>query len=64
MAPVAWLIDPDWCPSDLRSTPILTEIPTWSVDHARPAMRYVYRVRRDPILKDFFLKLKAFADVR
>ena len=64
MAPVAWLINPDWCPSVLISTPILTEIPTWSIDHARPAMRYVHRVRRDPILKDFFLKLKPFASVR
>ena len=35
MAPVAWLIDPDWCPSVLIPTPILTEVPTWSFD-ARP----------------------------
>lgn len=61
MAPVAWLIDPDWCPSVLIPTPILTEIPTWSRDASRPLMRYVHRVRRDPILRDFFVKLEAFA---
>lgn len=61
MAPVAWLIEPDWCPSVLIPTPILTEIPTWSLDASRPLMRYVRRVKRDAILRDFFVKLEAFA---
>ena len=61
MAPVGWLIDPEWAPSVLAPTPILTDQVTWSVDRARPLMRYVTMVRRDPILKDFFTKLKAFA---
>jgi inosine-uridine nucleoside N-ribohydrolase len=61
MAPVAWLIDPDWCPSVLVPTPILTEVPTWSHDAARPLMRYVRAVDRDAILRDFFAKLEAFA---
>lgn len=61
MAPVAWLIDPDWCPSALLPTPILTEVPTWSFDAARPLMRYVRAVDRDAILRDFFVKLDAFA---
>lgn len=61
MAAVAWLIDPDWCPSNLVPTPILTEIPTWSFDAARPPMRYVRTVDRDAILRDFFVKLGGFA---
>lgn len=61
IAAVAWLIDPDWCPSNLVPTPILTEIPTWSFDAARPPMRYVRTVDRDAILRDFFVKLGGFA---
>ncbi len=61
MAPVGWLIDPDWCPSVLIPTPILTEIPTWSFDAARPLMRYVRQVDRDAILRDFFRKLRKAA---
>ncbi|MFD2345621.1 nucleoside hydrolase [Sinorhizobium terangae] len=59
MAPVAWLLNPDWCESVITSTPVLTDQVTWSVDKKRHPMRYVYRVHRDPILKDFFGKMKA-----
>ncbi|MBY5760252.1 nucleoside hydrolase [Rhizobium leguminosarum] len=64
MAPVAWLIDPRWCESVIVPTPILTDQVTWSVDRARHPMRYVNRIHRDPILKDFFTKLKAWSDQR
>lgn len=64
MAPVAWLIDPRWCESVIVPTPILTDQVTWSVDRARHPMRYVNRIHRDPILKDFFTKLKAWNDQR
>jgi len=58
MAPVAWLLDPSWCESVIAPTPIVTDQVTWSVDRARHPMRYVFRIHRDPILKDFFFKLK------
>jgi hypothetical protein len=61
MAPVAWLIDPDWAPTVVVPTPILTDQVTWSVDRTRSPMRYATIVKRDPILKDFFSKLKLFA---
>lgn len=61
MAAVAWLLDPEWAPSVIVPTPILTDQITWSVDASRHAMRYVTLIRRDPILKDFFGKLSAFA---
>ncbi|MGV1793649.1 nucleoside hydrolase [Rhizobium sp. A37_96] len=59
MAPVAWLLNPDWCESIITHTPVLTDQVTWSVDQKRHPMRYVYRIHRDPILKDFFEKLRA-----
>jgi hypothetical protein len=61
MAPVGWLINPDWAATVLVPTPILTDQATWSVDRARPPMRYATMVKRDPILRDFFSKLKRFA---
>lgn len=61
MAPVAWLLNPDWAPSVLVPTPILTDQVTYSVDRRRHAMRYVTHVHRNPILRDFFSKLEAFA---
>jgi inosine-uridine nucleoside N-ribohydrolase len=57
MAAVAWLLDDRWAPSDLRPTPILTDQVTYSVDHARPLLRYVRHVDRNAILKDFFRRL-------
>ena len=61
MAPVAWLLDPDWVPTVLVPTPILTDQVTWSVDRTRSPIRYATIVNRDPILRDFFAKLKLFA---
>ncbi len=61
MAAVAWLLDPDWTPSFLTPTPILTDDIAWRTDPSRHTMRYVRHVDRDAILKDFFKKLDAFA---
>ncbi len=58
MAAVAWVIDSSWCESVVIPTPILTDQLTWSTDPARHPMRYVFRIHRDLILKDFFTKLK------
>jgi hypothetical protein len=64
MAPVGWLINPDWAPTVLAPTPILTDQATWSVDRRRPSMRYATIVKRDPLLRDFFSKLELFATSR
>lgn len=61
MAPVAWLLDPDWAPSVLVPTPILTDQVTYSVDRSRHPMRYVTHVKRNPIMRDFIRKLQARA---
>lgn len=62
MAPVGWLLNPDWAPSVIIPAPVLTDQMTWSTDRRRHAIRYVTYVNRNPILKDFFLKLKGFAE--
>jgi len=58
MAAVAWLLDPDWTPSVLTPTPILTEALTYSIDRTRHLLRYVTYVDRDAILRDFITKLQ------
>ncbi|KJC59551.1 nucleoside hydrolase [Bradyrhizobium sp. LTSPM299] len=63
MAPVGWLLNPDWAPSVIVPAPILTDQMTWSIDRRRHAMRYVTSINRNAILRDFFLKLAAFAAV-
>jgi len=57
VAAVAYLIDSRWTPSVLRSSPVITDQATWSVDHTRHLIRYVYHVERDPIFRDLFRKL-------
>lgn len=59
MAAVGWVIDPEWAPSVLVPTPIATELKTYSFDASRHPMRYVTQIRRNPILRDFFIKLRA-----
>jgi inosine-uridine nucleoside N-ribohydrolase len=61
MAPVGWLLDPDWAPSVLVPTPIMTTDTTYSFDRSRHLLRYVTFVRRDPIFQDLFAKLATFA---
>ncbi|MCW5720441.1 MAG: nucleoside hydrolase [Devosia sp.] len=61
MAAIAWLIEPDWCPSILVPTPILTDNATWSTDARRPLMRYVRQIDRNAVMTDFYTKLSDFA---
>lgn len=63
MAPVGWLLDPVWAPSVIVPAPILTDQLTWSIDRRRHPIRYVTSINRNAILRDFFLKLAAFAAV-
>lgn len=58
MAPVGWLLSPDWVPSTLIPAPILTTECTWSHDPARHLIRCATMVDRDAILRDFFVKLR------
>ncbi|QPF81908.1 nucleoside hydrolase [Bradyrhizobium genosp. L] len=62
MAPVGWLLNPAWAPSVIVPSPVLTDQMTWSIDRRRHPIRYVTFIDRNAILKDFFLKLRAFAE--
>ncbi|MBX3013366.1 MAG: nucleoside hydrolase [Caldilineaceae bacterium] len=57
VATIAYLLDERWTPSQLVHSPILTDQVTWSVDHSRHLIRYVYHINRDPIFRDLFHKL-------
>ncbi len=55
---IAWLINPDWAPSDLVPSPILTDQVTWSVDRSRHLVRVANFVHRDPVFRDMFNKIR------
>ncbi len=57
LGPLAWLIDPNWVPSALIHSPILTAEETWSRDPRRHLVREAYTVKRDAIFGDLFRKL-------
>lgn len=58
---VAYLIDPSWFETEVRSTPILTDELTYRFDDTRPPYRVATYVHRDPVYKDMFRKIeKAF----
>jgi hypothetical protein len=57
IAPIAYLLDPNWVPTELISSPILEEL-TWKIDNHRHIIRYARFIHRDPIFRDLFLKLE------
>ena len=57
MAPIAYLLNETWTPSQLVHSPIITDQVTWSEDRTRHLIRYVNYVNRDPIWADFFNKI-------
>lgn len=57
IAPIAYLVNPDWVPTVLTHSPILTDQITWSRDETRHFIRYAIFVHRDAIFKDLFEKL-------
>ncbi len=57
IACIGWCLNPEWVPTELIPSPILTDQLTWSVDHSRPPIRTATYVHRDPIFRDLFGKL-------
>jgi purine nucleosidase len=57
LGPVAWLIQPDWCPSVLVHSPVLQDDLTWSHDRTRHLIREVRDVKSDAVFDDLFAKL-------
>lgn len=55
---IAWLINPDWVPTHLTTSPILDDDLYWKKDAARHAMREAHDVQRDEIFLDLYNKLE------
>ena len=56
---IAWLLNPDWVPTDLLPSPLLNQDLTWTrLTGARHLMRGAYDINRDAIFRDFFRKLE------
>lgn len=54
----AWLLNPDWVPSQLVRVPILSDDLYWRADPNRHLMREAHGIDRDGIFRDFFTRLK------
>jgi len=54
---IAWLLNPDWVPSQLGRSPILNDDLFWEHDANRHLMREAHDVKRDAIFRDFLTKL-------
>ena len=55
---IGYVINPAWFQTELRSTPILTDQQTYSVDHHRPLYRVATYLERDRIFGDLFQKIE------
>ena len=51
---IAWLINPDWVPTYLTTSPVLDDGLFWRKDPARHMMREAHDVQRDEIFLNFF----------
>jgi len=54
---IAWLINPEWVPTFLTTSPILDDKLFWKIDNQRHLMREAYDVQRDEIFRDIYDKL-------
>jgi len=61
---VAFLINPQWVPTELVHSPILTERVTYSIDRGRHLIRMATHTERDAIFGDLFRKVRAGDNVR
>ena len=56
---IGMLNNPDWIPSQIEPSPILTEQHTYSRDFRRHPIRVAYYLHRNPIFQDMFKKLRS-----
>ena len=61
MAAISWLLNEEWAPTNIVSSPILLNNKSWSFDESRHPIKIVYEIKRDLILKDFIKKLENFS---
>ena len=58
MAPIAWLVQPDWVQSTVVSSPRIDDALKWRRDENRHGIRVAIRILRDEVFTDFFRKMK------
>lgn len=61
MINVAWVIEPQWVPTEPVPTPALDADLSWLPRPGAPKMREAFAVDRDEIFRDFYRKLAAHA---
>jgi len=54
----AWLLDPEWVPSELMPSPLLGDDLHWEHPDGRHLMREAVGIDRDAIFRDFYRKLE------
>ena len=54
---IAWLINPEWVPSEIVDSPVLTDDMRWESDTGRHSIRVANNVFRDAVFHDLFEKL-------
>ncbi len=59
---IAWLINPEWAPSAIVHSPILTDQLTWSTDSSRHFIRVVLDAKRNAVFRDLFTKLEKYGE--
>ena len=57
LAPMGWLVNPEWAQMDIVSAPRLTDSITWAFEGNRHPVSCARHVNRDGIFRDLFLKL-------
>ena len=55
---IAWLLNPEWVPSELMPSPKVNDAMYWEQENGRHLMREAVGINRDAIFRDFFQKLE------
>lgn len=59
LAPIAWIVEPQWVPSKIVPTPRLKKDLVWSNNKARPPSRLATWIDRNKIFADLFRKIES-----
>lgn len=62
VATIAYLINPEWVPTKLVHSPLLTDDFHWAHDERRHLIRVAYFCKRTPIFRDMYHKLAAMEE--
>ena len=57
---IAMLINPDWEPTTIEPSPLLSDDCHWSRDARRHPIKVAYFASRNPLIRDMFTKLAAY----